>query len=593
MLASLIGWARAEAGAVLRTVQDKMRDKISVRDFGAVGDGSNEAVAIQAALTAANGRRLDFDGLVCRIDSPVSASLTMSSVIMNGGLTLGSAVEHDYVMRLRTTADLRVENFEINGINKSPKLLLINPNAAASVITVASYRGKNALQTNTATGVAVGLQIEPEDGVGTTFKRAILDDIAVSDVTSTKTDTGVLTTVGRGIYVANCYDTRINRPTIERIGPHQDGDGIAVGATNEADRIDMALSVAGGIFVDCEKRAIKSQVSRSVVTDVQVSRTAPFTDNVSGQAEIDLQWGGVVDGVLATYATGAAPNIIVAFGVFTDPGFKSVPAVCRNITVRSESQDDVINFLCSLGLNAPGALPVRTPIFENIVANCKVRNILRCYSTGTTVAAQTEIADLMLNNVQVEGFSAAAEAAVIFLTRGSLSYCNVTANMRDVVSRSNSAPLSYKDTAPGSTTFLSLQVTKARNVSASDQYQASKNTAPAGIQRFVVRENEAATKTYTLNSGAAAALVTVSYTSGRDSIDNKLITQGIVQASSVRAYYTELIAGRTTSVNTGTIAIVPNAAALEFSITKTAGITSSSGDLLIEVEDMGYAALQS
>ena len=73
--AGLVGFIAAGAGAVLRTLQAKLRDKIDVRDFGAVLDGvADDTAAVQAAFTAANGtgKCVTFSGAACKITATLS-----------------------------------------------------------------------------------------------------------------------------------------------------------------------------------------------------------------------------------------------------------------------------------------------------------------------------------------------------------------------------------------------------------------------------------------------------------------------------------------------------------------------------------------
>lgn len=71
---SLIGFTQSGVGAVPRTVQSKLRDEVSVKDFGATGDGTtDDTAAIQAAITAqTNGGNVFFPPGVYRITNTLA-----------------------------------------------------------------------------------------------------------------------------------------------------------------------------------------------------------------------------------------------------------------------------------------------------------------------------------------------------------------------------------------------------------------------------------------------------------------------------------------------------------------------------------------
>lgn len=72
-----IRFLQAGAGAVDRTVQDKLREFVSVKDFGAVGDGAvDDTAAIQAAIDAAGNRDTFF---------PTGSYKISSSLVLRNG----------------------------------------------------------------------------------------------------------------------------------------------------------------------------------------------------------------------------------------------------------------------------------------------------------------------------------------------------------------------------------------------------------------------------------------------------------------------------------------------------------------------------
>ncbi|MBN9642943.1 MAG: hypothetical protein J0I68_30740 [Achromobacter sp.] len=95
--ASMVGFTQGGVGAVARTSQDKLREAISVRDFGAVGDGVvDDTLAIQAAINYAKGRTVFLPAGRYLITAPIelntSTAITpkyqpASRLIGDGALT--------------------------------------------------------------------------------------------------------------------------------------------------------------------------------------------------------------------------------------------------------------------------------------------------------------------------------------------------------------------------------------------------------------------------------------------------------------------------------------------------------------------------
>jgi hypothetical protein len=70
---SLVTFVQAGLGAVVRTAQAKMRDIVSVKDFGAVGDGvADDTVAIQAAVNAARNVYIPEGSPFYKCTSPIT-----------------------------------------------------------------------------------------------------------------------------------------------------------------------------------------------------------------------------------------------------------------------------------------------------------------------------------------------------------------------------------------------------------------------------------------------------------------------------------------------------------------------------------------
>jgi hypothetical protein len=139
---SLVTYVPAGTGATQRTVQAKLRDVVSVKDFGVVGDGTDETIKMQAAFAKVDtGVRLSLSGLTVVINDPVSITNKSNFVIDGEGGTIiaknGMSVSSGKMLILLTNCEsFKIENitFDANRANRTPA------EVAAQTVYVVSCR---------------------------------------------------------------------------------------------------------------------------------------------------------------------------------------------------------------------------------------------------------------------------------------------------------------------------------------------------------------------------------------------------------------------------------------------------------------------
>lgn len=137
--ADWIGFESAGTGAVARSAQDKMRDIISVKDFGAVGNGvADDTVAIQAAIDYANGKAVFFPNGIYKITTAIQAAPNGINVFGDRDAEIVAAIpgsvtgvnssiftqQFDPVAGVLDTATFTVKGLILNGDNTATTLLI-------------------------------------------------------------------------------------------------------------------------------------------------------------------------------------------------------------------------------------------------------------------------------------------------------------------------------------------------------------------------------------------------------------------------------------------------------------------------------------
>jgi hypothetical protein len=160
---AFVGFLQSGTGAVTRTVQAKLRETVSVSDFGAAGDGIiDDTIPFQAAIAsfgASSGQLLVITPVKITADVTVPANVQLC--ILGAGLIIIASGKRLYINGPFSCDRLK------QAFSCSPVVLTVTANANANAlnITATSANSVAAGMTVEGTGIAGGTMIAADYGV--------------------------------------------------------------------------------------------------------------------------------------------------------------------------------------------------------------------------------------------------------------------------------------------------------------------------------------------------------------------------------------------------------------------------------------------
>jgi hypothetical protein len=325
---SLVTYIPAGAGATQRTVQAKLRDVVSVNDFGAVGNGvADDTIALNAAFDYAIPLSLPvvLRGTY-RITGPLQTAITRTSgelhIICDGDVKINvdaSSTAFTYVMLIQrstvTNVSITGGSLTVDCANKAAYAFYLRHLDTVQGGTCSINLPTTILNVkqNTAAQNAAGVAVYGD------FIRIDLNDITVIGVE--RVGAGVCRGIEVGLFAG---DVTIRRPYIKNVlcpaSSLQDADGIATsgkaGADVNLDARAGRVVIESPTFVDCQGRSYKSQCSNDTIISPYVFRKNVVT--IANGYDFDFQFGGgtVISPVFEYRLNGGTSPLGASFAPF-------------------------------------------------------------------------------------------------------------------------------------------------------------------------------------------------------------------------------------------------------------------------------------
>lgn len=310
---SLVGFLPAGTGAVSRTVESKLRDFVSVKDFGAAGDGVTSDTAAFAAALVSGAKRIYVPKGTYAIATQISATLPNDVELFSEGKLIWTGASSTANLMLIQCAG---HSFTINGLTFDGGNLIvggprIENQSAMDSNTLPVCRVENCTFINFRMNSAALYN----DGcvIRGSFERAVVRNNSVRNITRAA-GTGTPGSAGTaGISVAQYDTTKWVRLCIHEGNSYSNitGDDLLASANNvdydafryfAPDPTSFAnsdttvysygsptLVSRGNSYRNCRGRAIKAQAV-ATVSNEKIIRDSDYTI-YGGSTEINLQYG--------------------------------------------------------------------------------------------------------------------------------------------------------------------------------------------------------------------------------------------------------------------------------------------------------------
>ncbi len=287
--ASLVGYSPAGVGATPTSVQAKLREVVSVKDFGAVGDGvTDDTVAIQAALSSTASEIIFPPGTYRVVDTALDGSPVLTSAVAGrnirgpGVITATSQVKK----LLLVTGDSTTVSLNIDGNSFIGYAVVVQANNP--VITGCNIYNLDGLTNYGAVAVALDL-----DGFDT---GAVVSNNVIRNLQGVGDGTG-----GNGIGTQRAITINSDQNCKKRIlvtGNHisqvegEEGDAIAVISSNGAGTYyDLPVVIENNVIDLWTRRAVKVQANGVSILNNAFSNDRAVNPG-SLQRVIDIVQGG-------------------------------------------------------------------------------------------------------------------------------------------------------------------------------------------------------------------------------------------------------------------------------------------------------------